>query len=78
MFDNFGMGKKTKRTEQLNLYGLSLFITCRMFFHENEENIHFYKRYQSLTIKNSVGNRNGGALQNCGYYYIVLFTVNLA
>lgn len=47
-------------------------------FRENEENIHFCKCYQSLTIRNSLGKRNGVALQNCGYYYIVLFTVNLA
>lgn len=47
-------------------------------FHENEESIHFCKYYQSLTIRNSLGKRHGVALQNCGYYYIVLFTVNLA
>lgn len=75
---HFWNGERTKWTEQLNLYRLSLFITCMMFFHENEENIHFCKCYQSLTIKNSLGKRNGVALQNCGYYCIVLFTVNLA
>ena len=47
-------------------------------FHENGENIHFFKCHQSLTIISSLGERNGVALQNCGYCYIVLFTVNLA
>lgn len=42
------------------------------------ENIQFCKCHQSLTIINSLGKRNGVALQNCGYCYIVLFTVNLA
>lgn len=51
---------------------------CVIYFHENEENIHFCKCHQSLTIKNSLGKRRGVATQNCGYCYIVLFTVNLA
>lgn len=77
MFGNLGMGKEMDRaTEPVQVF--ILFDKCMICLQENEENIHFCKCYQSLTIKNSLGKRSGIVIQNCGYCYIVLFTVNLA
>lgn len=67
------MDRATRFAQVFSFY--DKYMIC---FYDNEENTPFCMCYQSLTIKNSLGKRNGVAIQNCGHCYIVLFTVNLA